>query len=391
MIKRVLAVVRYPLGGIRTHILYTYPPLLNTGYRFTFVGPADESFDFFRRSVDSWEGSEFVAAPVERGKCNLRSTVRRLLKSRKFDLIHSHGLTAGVHAILANLGIGCPHVITSHDVIRANQFPGALGRLKRIVLARILRRADVLITVSGDARDNHVEYLPGIERGRCALAMIPNGIDVRRFDNLAAIGPVGLRRQLGIGDDVCLMGFMGRFMEQKGFLVLVEALDRLLKRGCPRQFRLIAVGSGDYFREYRAEVVKRAPLDQCLIFLPAVGDILPMLIELDLLVMPSLWEAFGLLAAEAMCAGIPVIGSDCIGLREILRNSPSAASVAGDPQSLCEQIEKAMAAPWKERAENYRNTAKDRFDVRKSSEQLLTCFERCAGSRGTAANQAAYS
>ena len=125
--KRVLVVIRHPVGGIRTHILYTYPYLLESGYRFTFVGPADESFEYFRHSVESWEESEFIEAPIERRKCKLWATVRKLLKDRKFDLIHSHGLTAGVQSVLANIGIGRPHIITSHKRDSGKPIPRHIG------------------------------------------------------------------------------------------------------------------------------------------------------------------------------------------------------------------------------------------------------------------------
>ncbi len=49
--RRVLVAVRWPVGGIRTHILYNYPAAAARGYRFTFVGPADETFETFSASV----------------------------------------------------------------------------------------------------------------------------------------------------------------------------------------------------------------------------------------------------------------------------------------------------------------------------------------------------
>jgi glycosyltransferase involved in cell wall biosynthesis len=370
------------VGGIRTHILYTYPHLMKSGYRFTFVGPDDDSFGFFRRSVDSWEGSEFVAAPIEGDKCRLRPAVRRLLKNRTFDLIHSHGLTAGVHAILANLGVGCPHVVTSHDVIRANQFPGLLGRLKRLALARILRRANVLITVSNDACENHVQYLPGIVGGRCRLTTIHNGIDVARFEDGNSVKPVGLRKQLQIGDDVFLMGFLGRFMEQKGFLVLVDALERLLARAPERKIHLAAVGSGDYLREYRAEVARRDPLNKFISFLPAVPDALPMLKEFDLLVMPSLWEAGPLLPMESLCLGVNIVGSDCLGLRETLNGYPARKPPKGDAEALCEAIDEAIRMPLA--ASETISKARIEFDIANTAAKLLAVYQSLDRDRSTA-------
>ena len=60
----------------------------------------------------------------------------------------------------------------------------------------------------------------------------------------------------------------------------------------------------------------------------------PVLAELDLLVVPSLWEASSVVSMEAMAAGVPVLGTDCIGLREVLRGTPSRVVRAGDPAAL---------------------------------------------------------
>src|SRR5579884_471509 len=62
--RRVLVVVRFPLGGIRTHVLYNYPTLAAHGYRFTFVAPADAALDTFAESLRDLEGAEFVGVPA---------------------------------------------------------------------------------------------------------------------------------------------------------------------------------------------------------------------------------------------------------------------------------------------------------------------------------------
>jgi glycosyltransferase involved in cell wall biosynthesis len=384
--RRVLTVIRWPVGGIRTYLLYNYPALVEAGYRFTFVGPGDGSLDQLAGDVRAWPGTEVVEAPVVRRNCRLRSAVRSQLLSRRFALIHSQGITAGIQTVLANLGLGVPHVLTSHDVIRANQYPGFTGLLKRRAMARILRRADFLIAVGRDALANHLEYLPGLTGGRCRLVAIRNGIDVARFASPPAPSAC-LRQRLRIPDGVPLIGFLGRFMEQKGFLVLVDALNRLAQNGGDVPFHLVAVGSGDYVREYRAEVEKRPALAGKITFLDAVADATPLLYELDLLVMPSLWEACTLLAMEALCAGLPLLGSDCIGLREVTEGTPTRSVRAGDPASLAAGLDDALRHPWREEAAGYAPLARQRFSVRQSVEELREVFDQCGGRRASGAVQ----
>src|SRR3712207_1228799 len=107
---RVLAVMRLPAGGVRAHILYGYPARVPAGYPFTFVGPADESFRAFGEEIRGWQGAEFVEAHMHGRQCRLWPTVRGLLRSGHFDLVHSDGLTAGAQVVWANLGVGVPHV-----------------------------------------------------------------------------------------------------------------------------------------------------------------------------------------------------------------------------------------------------------------------------------------
>jgi len=372
----VLTVVRWPLGGIRTYLLYNYPILARAGYRFTLVGPADAFFRGLCCDMQSWEDVEFVEAPLSGTRCSLRSTVRRLLGERQFGLIHSQGLIAAVDAVLANLGYGVPHVITSHDVVRPGQFSGLRGWLKRRALGRILSRAHALVAVSHDVRQNHLQYLPALERGPCRVATILNGVDTARFGNHQPPPGPPLRKRLGVPEGAYLLGFLGRFMEQKGFLLLVDALERLIAAGPSPRVHLVAVGSGDYVREYRGEIARRPAVAGCITLVDHTPDITPILREIDLLVMPSLWEACPLLPMEAMCAGTPVLGSDCIGLREVLFGSPSRMVPAGDAAALAQAIGHAIAAPWKEKAAEYAPVACRRFDVRYGAGQLLALFDQ---------------
>jgi glycosyltransferase involved in cell wall biosynthesis len=376
---RVLVVVRWPVGGIRTYILYNYPILTQTGYRFTFLGPADDSFNDLRKDVHSWADAEFVTAPVAGRRCQLRSTVRRQLQTGRFDLIHSHGLTAGIAAILGNVRLGIPHVITSHDVIRANQYPGMAGYIKRYIISRLLRRANALVAVSCDAMENHLEYLPRLSNGRCRLVTVVNGIDTARVSQHRPEGPRQLRDRLGIDDDVFLIGFLGRFMEQKGFLILIDALDRLFASRLSKRCHLVAVGSGDYVREYRGEVDRRPRLSGGVSFVEHVADAAHVLRGLDLLVVPSLWEACPLLPMEAMCLGIPVLGTDCLGLREVLADTPSVMIPNGDAAALARAMRMAIEAPWKKQATAFAASARERFDAARSAEQLRATFEQCLG------------
>jgi glycosyltransferase involved in cell wall biosynthesis len=374
----VLVAVRWPVGGIRTHILYNYPAAAERGFRFTFVGPADATFEQFTASLRCLPDSEFVGVAVRGPRCRMWPTLRSLLRSGRFAFLHSHGLTAACHGVLAALGTGVPHLATVHDVLRREQFPGWRGSLKRWLMGRLLRRIDDVVLPGDDVYANLLEYLPLLHCGRCRLHVIRNGIDAAHY---ARRGPASdaLRQRLALDRETVLVGFLGRFMQQKGFLPLLDAVARLAT-GNARPFHVAAFGSGDYAREYARQVERRG-LTPYLTMLDAVADAQPVLAQLDLLVMPSLWEALPLLPMEAMVAGVPVLGTDCPGLREVLRDTPSKIVRSGDVEELARGLREAMAAPWTDAARAFAPIARERFDNAPSARRLLELFEQTAARR----------
>ncbi len=203
---------------------------------------------------------------------------------------------------------------------------------------------------------------------------IPNGIDVRKYAVPAVTDGEDLRSRLKLRTDTTLFGFLGRFMEQKGFLVLLDALQRLAADVPDMPFHLVAVGSGDYQREYQKEIQRRG-LSNIVSLLDFTPDVLPILQQLDLLVMPSLWEASPLQPMEAMAAGVPVLGTDCIGLREVLHQTPSRMVRAGDAAALAAGLREALRSPWTAEAREYAAEACRRFDNDRSARRLVELYD----------------
>jgi glycosyltransferase involved in cell wall biosynthesis len=181
---RILLVARWPVGGVRAHLLGNYSALYEIGFRFTFVGPAGAALERLRTGFDGIKDLEIVAVPVENQRCRLWPIVQSLLREGRFGILHSHGLTAAAHASLANLGVGVPHLVTLHETLRPNQFPGWLGCLKRWMLRRALQQADAIATVGDDARANLLEHIPALRVRAHRLFTVPHGIQTERWTAL---------------------------------------------------------------------------------------------------------------------------------------------------------------------------------------------------------------
>src|SRR5262249_14969630 len=153
--------------------------------------------------------------------------------------------------------------------------------------------------VTEDALTNLSEFLPGLAK-RKDIEIIRNGIDTEQYQK-ALINAMGqdvskAREALGTTADRTLFGFFGRFMPEKGFPCLIDAVERLARDGeVSRKFKVLTVNSGCFEREYRSRVTEKG-LDEYFIFQPKSFRVVELLSILDAVVMPSLWEAAGLLA-----------------------------------------------------------------------------------------------
>jgi glycosyltransferase involved in cell wall biosynthesis len=142
---------------------------------------------------------------------------------------------------------------------------------------------------------------------------------------------------------------------------------------------VVAVGHGGFMRE-ELEYVRGLGLESRFRFLPFVPDIGPTIRGCDVVVMPSLWEACPLLAMEVLCAGVPLTGSTCIGLREVLHGSPAQVVPPGDAEAIKHALlafagdREAIAR----RASDFAATARLRYDVGHTSHLLKERLELLA-------------
>lgn len=366
---RVLLVVRWPVGGIRTFIRYTYRCSEFNKYRLTIVASAVPELEALRRDLSD---HDVDIVPCHPGWINFHKAISHVLNAQKSHLVHAHGLTSALYASLAARLHRTPYLITLHDVFSNEHFSGLKGRLKHSMVARTLSTADALHTISHDVRTNLSEYFPHLDNSK--MVAIRNGICIEQFHNGS---PRNLREELGLTETDFLVGFLGRFMAQKGFRYLVDAIQALSTRSdLTKSPLVVAVGEGGYIREEKARI-EQLGLGDYFRFLPFVRDITSTLRGLDVLTIPSLWEACPLLPMEAMVCGVPIIGTNCLGLREILADTPSTIIPSADSSALQIALETHMHTNANQiSAERFAREAAERFDVRRSASALDTLYQQ---------------
>lgn len=370
---KLLTVIRHPVGGIRTYLKYTYKYLDPDRYQITVLTVNSQEGKHIKDDLNKFK-LEMVEVENNRPEFNLIQALFKLLLIKRFDIIHSQGFTAGILSIVGNSFFKIPHVITSHDVFRNDQFRRTpVGSLKKLIFGYLISRADHIQSVSRDAESNLTEYFPGLARYRSKLSVILNGIDLKTFtssDDHESRN--AFRDRQGLSQNAFVFGFLGRFMPQKGFEYLIDAVDVLSREDSyTGKFTILAVNDGAFIREYKA-LIDEKKLSNYFLFRRFDPDVCNILKNIDALVMPSVWEAYGLIAAEALLVGCPVIASDCIGLREVVNGTPAMIVKHRDSLSLASAMIEFMdnAESITGNIKKYIPEAKIRFDSRRTAGQL---------------------
>ncbi|MEO1859113.1 MAG: glycosyltransferase family 4 protein [Verrucomicrobiales bacterium] len=363
---RILLVIRWPVGGIRTFIRYVFRNFECSRYQFTILAPEGPELSVLLEDLEDLDVVS-VSFKNDSSRLNLMALLIKTILFGNFDLIHSHGFMSGIFSALPACLSRTRHIMTSHDVLLSKQFLGLKGFLKKTLLSLFLPMIDIIHSVSQDAYDNLLEYVPRLKKRLSHCILIPNGIEVERFKGSERDT---FRKQLNLPEETFLIGFLGRFMSQKGFIYLIEALGLLLKKeNLPKTPVILAFGFGGFIREDKCYIEEKG-LERHFHFLPFMSNISSALRGLDVIAMPSLWEACPLLPMEAMVAGVPLIGTDCFGLREVLKDTPNKMVPAGDGVALATAICQEIISPSKLKATMFRDEASRRFDVRHQAKKL---------------------
>lgn len=366
---RILMAARWPVGGIRTFFRYIYSQPVFDDCQVTLVAPGEGLAEFLHQDIPSYRFH------IEQCEDSTGATMRALLRvsqKTKHDLVHAHGLTTGVIAVATRFGRRTPYLMTVHDVFLPTMFTGAIGRLKKVGLNLLLGRLDAVHAVGEDCAENFRQFMPDVLPNR--IFPILNGIDTERF---ASASPEDIHSAYGLDRRTALVGFFGRFMAQKGFRTLVDAVEILVARQGHRPFRVVTFGWGGFVRE-DFEYVRDKGLERYFIQQRHTDCPERWMKGLDVIAMPSRWEACGLVAMEALAAGVPIVATSCIGLREVLAGSPAKMVPVGDRHSLANALADEMESNRRSVFEKYKSVAARRYSVTLAARAIRSLYDDLA-------------
>ncbi len=232
---------------------------------------------------------------------NLATRVKRLLREEAFDLVHLHEPLMPVLPLTVLRFSESVNVGTFHAYARSN-----IGYYYgKPLLKRYARRLHERLAVSEPARQFVSRYFPG------NYHVIPNGIDLKRFHNLAPLP--------AYGDGKLNVLFVGRLEHRKGLGYLLRAYLKLRRER--DDVRLLVVGDGPYRRWYSSWVQRNEIPDVVMAGYVDAAEKARYYATAHVFCAPNTGdESFGLILLEAMAAGKPIVASDIAGFRQVVHS-----------------------------------------------------------------------
>jgi phosphatidylinositol alpha-mannosyltransferase len=304
----------YPhLGGICEHVHYFAREARERGHHVDII-TSDIPGSVRRPHVIPIGRSQSVYANGSQARitvgAGLRRRMRQTLQRGRYDIVHVHSPLSPVLPILAIDEADCPVVGTFHTY-----FDRSVG----YTLGRryFQTRLDMLSTATAVSHSTTValdRYFDADWR------IIPNGIDADFFNP-------GAPRPGAVRSDVPVILFLGRFDPRNGLRMLMDTFRRV--RGPRRQAQLVVVGGGPLTNHYQ----KLAKNDPDITFVGPVLEGRPgYYANSSIYACPTSKASFGITLLESMACATPIVCSDILGFRDVVKHGREALMVPRDDQ-----------------------------------------------------------
>ncbi len=344
-------------GGTGAHVAMLAGGCAARGAVVHVYGPADPAPAGFTTSRPGWDFAAVDIAGRPRPARDVAAVLRlrRLLARDTPDVLHAHGLRAGALAALALATPGRPGTALAVTVHNAPPAGGPAAAVYTVLELIVARRADAVLTVSGDldarlqrrgarlagralvpapaAAGASPAEIAAVRReveGHAPLGGGPGGSEPR------ATGPGGSGSGSGESEPAQsgpahreLVVGVGRLAAQKGFATLIRAAARWQRR---RTVPLLLIaGEGPLEAELRRQA---AAAGVSVRFLGLRRDVPALLAAADVVVVPSTWEGQPLIVQEALRAGRPLVATSVGGITGLTGDDGAVLVPPGDAEAL---------------------------------------------------------
>lgn len=339
-------------GGIQRHVLDLTAYLRDQGHQVTLAGDAGDwgtadDPDRILLPLAKVAGTGGSALRRMSALIPVALTLRREIRARRIELVHSHETAPALAVRLATAGMRLPRLMTFHGA--APDREASVARIARTC-------ADLTISPSKTSLDSLIAK--GLPRDRTRHL----GLGIAPMPVLDPVAVAALRRDLLGPTGRYLILSLSRLQPQKGIDVMVEAARRVVAREPGAVFAV--AGKGPLLAQARGWA-QDAGVAGNFRFLGPVSTVPLHLLAADLFLLTSRWEALPISIVEAFRAGLPAIATDCGGVSELIDSAVGALLPVGDAAGIADAILSMIADPVLARrkaAAALARSAEPRFD-----------------------------
>lgn len=373
-------------GGTETQTLTLASVLLAAGWKVA-VCCYHESDPAVVSAFES-AGARVILLGLSRrlGLIGIALKLRGSFRALHPDVVHVQYLAPGFTAVLAARAAGVRIVFAT-----VHQPGNVYGPRERWLLRLSSRLCTAFFAVSaaverswfGDA----ALFDPDLPHSGRRHGTIYNAVDAPGISDAGrGVDPAALRRSVDIAAAAPVLGFVGRLRREKGLDVLIRALPAVVV-SFP-DVRLLVVGEGPDSGALHELARSKGVLDR-VVWMGMCGKLetWQLLTAMDVAVIPSRFEGFGLAAAEAQAAGLPVVAADVDGLREVIADGQTGLLVPpGNPSALAEALVRLLGAPGmaEQMGRQGRRRVRQLFAVERFARATLAFYDRAlpSGAQG---------
>ncbi|MFC1867390.1 glycosyltransferase family 4 protein [Thermodesulfobacteriota bacterium] len=370
--KRVVVALPVLLvGGTEIQTLNLVRVLVSAGYLITICC----YYEYDAEMVSRFEaaGVDVLLMKYERvaGLWPLAKGLIRLFKEKKPDIVHVQYVAPGFVPVVAARIAHAPIILAT-----VHQPATTYGLKARLLLRTAAWLCNSFFCVSRSVEESwfgESEVLDpkSVKAGRKHFT-IYNAVDFTGIEGITqSVDRDEIRRHLKI-DQKQVIGVVGRLRWEKGQNILLHAMIEVIRK-CPDTL-LMVVGDGPDLEDLKKSA-ERLGIQNHIIWtgVKTPNEVWRLYSIMDVLAVPSLFEGFGLVAAEAMVAGVPIVASDVDGLREVVENGATGYLVpAKDDQTLAERLIQLLNNPAQAHAmgRNGRDRVIRLFSMERFSESM---------------------
>lgn len=303
----------------------------------------------------------------------------RLMRRERFDVVHTHTPKAGLLGQLAARLSGVPVVVNTLHGFYFHDGMKPVPRRFYIWMERIAAKCSDTI-LSQNTEDMATAVKERIASPEL-IKWLGNGIDIGHFDrrrvSLQAFDT--LRDEIGLERDALVVGFVGRLVEEKGILELLEAATKVLKAFPNARFLIVGPYDEEKPDALRPDVAERYGVSERCRFVGMRHDLPELYALMDVFVLPSHREGFPRTPMEASAMGVPAVVSDIRGCREAVEHGVNGLLFpVHNSDALAEAIISLLRDDSRRASMGAagRRMAEERFDEQKVFDRVLSEYER---------------